>query len=481
MALINLKKLAEAAHKDLTSGKLDDCYTKVLYLLDSNPDHYFYLYLLGSYYSKRGNIGASILAYEKAVSVCENFSEAINNLGGCYRKAGMYDKAMACFEKAVEIGKSDKFKRDTKADGSSLLADYVSNLGSIYVGMHNPEKALGYLNEAINIYNQCGNARWNRSLALLEMGDYENGFIDYDFGDRMDAKKHRNYRPGQGQTPLWEGEKDKTVVVHGEQGIGDELMFATILPDLAKDCKKVIFDAHPRLYTMFRRSFAEYNIDVYGTRKDNQLVWPNKYEIDYRIPIGSIAKFYRKRLEDFPKKPYLKAKESEVAIVNEKLDLLPAKKLNIGLSWKGGTATSSKTHRILPMKHLDILFNELDANFISLQYHENGKHEVDRYNEQSNNNIYHWQKIIDDYDLTCALLSRLDLVISVPQSIIHLAGVMGVKAYQLSPYNYIWQMGVYGKQLPWYSSITSIWQRSPDDWEYVVLEACRLAKEEFVC
>src|SRR3990167_8289871 len=186
------------------------------------------------------------------------------------------------------------------------------------------------------------------------MGDYENGFIDYDFGDRMDAKKHRNYRPGQGQTPLWEGEKDKTVVVHGEQGIGDELMFATILPDLAKDCKKVIFDAHPRLYTMFRRSFAEYNIDVFGTRKDNQLVWPHKYEIDYRIPIGSIAKFYRKRLEDFPKKPYLKAKDSEVAIVNEKLDLLPAKKLNIGLSWKGGTATSSKTHRILPMKHLEI-------------------------------------------------------------------------------------------------------------------------------
>lgn len=482
MALIDLKKLHEAAHQDLLDGKLDDCYPKIIYLLDVNPDHYFYLYLLGAYYSKKENIGASILAYEKAILIAPEFSEAINNVGGCYRKLGWQDKAVETFKKACEIGKTEKFKKDTGKKSASLLADYTSNLGSAYVGMNESKTAIKYLDEAVNIHPKCINAKWNRALAYLELGDYKRGFVDYDFGDRMDKKKGRNYTvhiDKDKETPFWNGEKGKTVVVYGEQGIGDELMFATILPDMAKDCKKVIYDAHPRLYRMFRRSLKKDNIDCYGTRKDHVLAWIGNYDIDCKVPIGSIAKYYRKSTKDFPRKSYLIPDENEIKQIRHRLDALPKKKLNIGLSWKGGTKASSKSVRILPMELYNHLFEELDANFISLQYDDNARYEVDKYNEQTNNTIHHWQKEIDDYDLTCAFVSQLDLIISVPQSVVHLAGAMGVRTYQLNPYRYIWQMGVYGEDMPWYNSVTNIWQREHADWEWVIKEAVKAAKKEF--
>lgn len=481
MALINLRELAKEAHDELLAGNLEGAYKKTLYLLDQDPDNFYFLYLLASYYSKIEHIGAAIMAYEKAILLYPDFSECINNIGGCYRKLGRFEQAVKTFQRAVDIAKSEKFRKDCKENADHLLADYISNLGSAHVAMHMPETAMKHFEEALSINPDCENAKWNQSLVLLEVGDYEKGFINYDFGDRQNAKKDRNYRPKDGETPLWTGEKDKTVVVFGEQGIGDELMFATIIPDLAKDCKKVIYDAHPRLYTMFRRAFKDINVDVYGTRKDHQVAWCMNYDIDYKVPIGSIAKHYRKKIEDFPRKSYLTPDTKLFPIIETELVRLPKRKLNIGISWKGGTQKSSKDARVMPMNDMLPLFDNLDANFISLQYHENVLHEIDKFTESTGKTIYHFKPIVDDYDLTLALINKLDLVISVPQSVIHLCGAANVRAYQLCPYRHLWQMGVYGQDMPWYSSVTNIWQKEHNGWAHTILEAIRMVKEEFKC
>lgn len=481
MALVNLKDLAQEAHHQIVEGKIDRAYPKILFLLDQDPDNFFYIYLMASYYSKRENIGAAIMAYEKAILLYPDFSECINNVGGCYRKLGNFDKAVASFKRAIEIGKSAKFQNDGGPNANNLLADYIGNLGSAHVAMHMPEIALKYFDEALALNPNNENAKWNKSLVLLEMGDYENGFINYEFGDRKNAKKLRNYRPNHDDTPIWEGEKGQTVVVYGEQGIGDELMFATVMPDLARDCKKVIYDAHPRLYRMFRHAFKEYNIDCYGTRKDHAVAWCGNYDVDARIPIGSIAKFYRKKREDFPRKSYLVAEDYALKIAQEALDALPKKKLNIGISWKGGTNKSSKDSRVLPMNELLPLFDNLDANFISLQYHDNVLHEIDRFSESTHREIHHFKNIVDDYNLTLGLINKLDVIISVPQSVIHLCGAAGVKAYQLCPYRHLWQMGVYGEDMPWYNCITNIWQPSVGDWAHTIRVAIEKIKGEFEC
>lgn len=481
MALVNLKDLAQEAHEQIVAGKVEQAYPKILYLLDQDPDNFFYIYLLASYYSKRENIGASIMAYEKAIALYPDFSECINNVGGCYRKLGYFDKAVNAFKRAIEIGRSAKFQNDHGDKANISLSDYISNLGSAHVAMHAPEIALKYLDEALLLNPHNENAKWNKSLVLLEMGDYENGFINYDFGDRKNAKRARNYRPGDADTPLWMGQKGATVVVYGEQGIGDEIMFATVMPDLAKDCKKVIYDAHPRLYKMFRHAFKDLGIDCYGTRKDHEVAWSGNYDIDYKVPIGSIAKYYRKKLEDFPRKPYLVAEEYALKIAQEQLDKLPKKKLNIGISWKGGTHKSSKDSRVLPMGELMPLFDNLDANFISLQYHDNAIREIDRFTESTHKEIHHFKNIVDDYNLTLGLISKLDVIISVPQSVIHLAGAANVRTIQLCPYRNLWQMGVYGQDMPWYSSVSNVWQSSVGAWDETIKKAIEMVKGEFGC
>jgi len=481
VALINLKELAQTAHDEIIAGKVEQAYPKILYLLDQDPDNFFYLYLFATYYSKRENIGAAILCYEKAILMYPDFSECINNVGGCYRKLGYFDKALNAFKRAVEIGKSAKFQNDFGPKANESLSDYVANLGSVHVAMHAAETALKYFDESLALNPNNENAKWNQSLVLLELGDYQKGFLNYDCGDRKNAKKDRNYRTLDAETPEWMGEKDRTVVVFGEQGIGDEIMFATILPDMAKDCKKIIYDAHPRLYKMFRKAFKDIGIDCYGTRKDRELAWIDNYNIDCKVPIGSIAKFYRKKLEDFPRKPYLVADDYALKTAEAELNRLPKKKLNIGISWKGGTHKSSKESRVLPMGELMPLFDNLDANFISLQYHDNAIHEIDRFTESTHKVIHHFKDIVDDYNLTLGLISKLDIIISVPQSVIHLAGAAGVRTIQLCPYRHMWQMGVYGQDMPWYSSVSNIWQPSHGDWGYTITQAILKVKEEFKC
>lgn len=480
MAYINLLELAAQAHKDIMEHRLDAAYAKIEYLIDKKPYNHFHLYLLGSYYSKMQKNGLSLLAYEKCAELYPDFSEAINNLGGCYRKAGFIQKAKDAFERAVMLGRTQKFRDDAGEGATSLLADYVSNLGSAHIANHTSEIALKYLDEAVLIDPNCTNARWNRSLALLELGRYEDGFAEYDEGERLKAKADRNYMPGHTNTPYWTGDKDKTVVVYGEQGIGDELMFATILPDMVKDCKKVIYDAHPRLYRMFRRAFSEIGIDCYGTRKDHHIGWVSSYKIDAKVALGSIAKFYRKSWDDFPRTPYLIPDAKEMVTITQRLKTLP-QKINIGISWKGGTDRSSKRDRVMKMEYLKPLFEHLDANFISLQYDENAQAEVDKFNEQNQYNITHWPDTIANYEATLALVSQLDLIISVPQSVVHLAGANGARAYQLCPYNALWQMGVYGHEMPWYNCVTNIWQESDGGWDKCISGAIELAKKEFTC
>ena len=131
MALIDLNKLMIAAHEDLKAGKIEDCLTKTLYLLDQKPDHYFPLYLLGSYFSKIGHHGTSILAYEKAILLYPDFSEAHNNVGGSYRKLNMQKKAVAAFSRAIEIGNTEKFKKDTEEKCTQLLNYIAKNAYSL--------------------------------------------------------------------------------------------------------------------------------------------------------------------------------------------------------------------------------------------------------------------------------------------------------------------------------------------------------------
>lgn len=449
-------------------------------LLNNDLDSDTIIFNLASCASKKNHLGVAIILYKHLLTIKPNISEAYNNMGCIYKNLEIMNKAEQCFRKAIEIDEGRIKKENDPSKKQELkinIADFYSNLASLFVADGTPLKAIELCDKGLK-HHDARVLHWNKSLALLEKGDYENGFQEYEYGFRMKGdvadkqdRVDRNYH--KDGTPAWDGTKGKWVVVYGEQGIGDEIMFASMVPDIMKDCN-VILDVHPRLADLFRNSFP--NTPVFGTRKVKDIPWADFGTIDYKLSIGSLGKFYRKKKEDFPGTPYIKADDKLVEKYHEKLKSL-GRKLNVGISWRGGTKKTNRSTRYIKLDLLKPLLS-LDANFISLQYNKDSRKDVDVFMEKNPDiALHHWQDVLDDYDETAGLVANLDVIFSVPQSVVHLAGAMGVETYQLTPKKAMWQMGPYGEDMPWYSCVKNIWQGNDCKWEPVVDKASKILKE----
>jgi hypothetical protein len=250
--------------------------------------------------------------------------------------------------------------------------------------------------------------------------------------------------------PVWDGSPGKRVVIYGEQGIGDEVCAASMLPDAIRDCQKVIVDCDFRLTNLFKRSFP--GATVYGTRWKPSTVWPEvkNSEIDASIAAFEIGKFYRNSEEDFPGTPYLTPCPIRTAMWKASKT-----KPRIGIAWSGGIWQNASMHRELPLSEWGPIFNAVDAEFVSLQYRDAAK-DIDGTQVQQ----YRWATLTDDYDDTAALVASCDLVIVVQTSITHLAGALGVPCWTMIPQVSQWRYGEEFEDLPWYRSVKLFRQRN---------------------
>ena len=449
----------EAANLILKGEKLPYVEEILNTLLLNDPNSPILVFQLANVNMKKKHYPASEILFLKTIELNPDFIEVHMNLGCVYKEMQMLDKARECFKKVIDLAE----KQERTDEDKSI---YWQNYASTFVANGSPEEALKFIEKSIELNPKNDEAYWNRGLAYLELGDYEKGFKDYEYGVRISQTKNRNY--SREITPFWDGTPGKTVVVYGEQGIGDELMFASMLPDIMKDCD-VILDLHPRLADMFRNTYP--NIPVFGTRKMSKIEWAQYYKVEAKVSIATLGKFYRKSLEDFPGIPYLKSIPSLVEKYKQKLSALSNRK-KIGISWKGGSAMTGMDERKIKLKQLLPLL-ELDeqVDFISLQYHEDTPVHLKSLKENFGKTIHHWQDVMDDYDETAGLVSNLDYIISVPQSVVHLAGALGISTLQMCPKRAMWQMGPHGRNMPWYSCVENIWQEEPRVWDNVVLQA----------
>jgi len=427
-------------------------------LLINDPNSYILIFQLGNCFMKQRLFPTAEVLFLRTLQLNPDFPECRMNLGYIYKEMQMIDASRNQFKIAIDLIKDSTITNEEKST-------YFHNYASTFTATGSPDQALIEINKAIELDQNNMNAFWNRGLAYLELGDYEKGFADYEYGKRIHETKNRNY--SKEITPFWDGTPGQTVAIYGEQGIGDELMFASMIPDVMKDCN-VILDMHPRLADMFRNTYP--NIPVFGTRKFSNLEWARYYEVDAKISIATLGKYYRKKKEDFPGTPYLKP---DLLLIEKYKDLLGSmgNKKKIGISWKGGSASTGMNERKIKLKQLLPILDVEGAEFISLQYHEDSLIHIENLKENFGKVIHHWQNILDDYDETAALVSNLDYIISVPQSVVHLAGAIGTPTLQLCPKRAMWQMGPYGQNMPWYSCVENVWQDDSCTWEPVILKA----------
>lgn len=393
-------------------------------------------------------------------------SEMMNALGTCYKHENITDKARYWFEKAKSVLNEPN-------------ADIENNLATLHINEGSPEKAIQILDNALIIDPNHSQAHWNRSLARLEMGDYVGGFSEYHWGKRAEVRMNRNYSVEE--IPDWDGSPGKTIIVYGEQGIGDEIMFASLIPELIRDCKQVIFDCHKKLHRLFCNSFPM--LDIYATREDENITWPvlkgpdgkpfNKYPVDAKMAIGDVPQFYRKSIEDFPGMPYIKPTTKAQAKWAQRLnEMFTDDKPIIAINWIGGHKKTRVEVRSMKLEQwLPIL--SLDAHFVSIQYTK-CEPELKAFMEQHGITIHHLAEAAysDHYDEVGGVLANVDLVITCCSSVVHLAGSMGVPCWVLTPSRPAWRYRLDLDYMPWYGRTVTLFrqQRNSVDWEPVIEE-----------
>lgn len=386
-------------------------------------------------------------------------AECLNALGTCYKHENMIDKAREYFLGAQELIPPN--------------ADIQNNIATLYINEGLPEKAKEHLDLAISLTPEHPQARWNRSLANLELGKYQEGWDEYDYGFKANVRAERNYAIQN--LPYWDGTPGKTIVVFGEQGIGDEILFASCMPDLMKVSKKIVFDCHKYLHTLFANTWPE--LDIYPTREDEKITWPvgangvPRYNFDARIAIGSLPRFFRPTLLSFPGTPFIKPPVAQEAALLARLHKLGPRP-KIGISWIGGHKRTRVEVRSLKLEQMLPILKQ-DADFINLQYTDQTQ-EIADFEKKHGIKIHQFPAEINSphYADNAALVANLDLVITVCTSVVHLAGSMGVPTWVLTPSRPAWRYRLDLDYMPWYGKSVTLFRQDPGsvEWEPVVAE-----------
>lgn len=451
---------------------------------DSHAAHYSLALVL----RHCGQVNAALAHFERAFSLSPGLTDAARECALCHIQLGSYDAALALLEDALrrapETGELhavlgfvyQKMHRSQTAlecyERAQSLghadAELFNNLGIVFQELGRIPEALASYDKALALQPDFPLASFHRALARLLVGDYANGWPDYELRLISEDNPRRPYAYSR-----WDGSAlaGRTILVHSEQGLGDEIMFASCLPEIVDAAGRTIVECSTQLEPLFRRSFPR--AQVYAATADRSIPDPIRAEpIDCEVPSGSLPLHLRRSLADFPRhEGYLKADPRRVAAWRERLSALGAG-LKVGISWLGGTHKTRSPLRSIPLPQWLPIFNAVQAQFVSLQYGD-CRAALDELAGRHGKRVMHWQEAIDDYDETAALLTALDLVVSVCTAAIHLGGALGRPVWIMAPYCPEWRYGFAGKDMPWYPSVRVFRQASFGEWSPVIATVAR--------
>ena len=372
--------------------------------------------------------------------------EAWLSLGLVYQKLHRPADSVACFRAARELNSEDP-----------ELYNYIA-MALQELGQHE-EAILGY-DEALARRPDFPLARFHRSLTCLSIGDFTAGWKDYELRLISETAPARARR-----FPRWDGGtlENRWVLAYCEQGLGDEIMFASCLPQLIEDAGHTVVECSAKLKGLFERSFSR--ATVLASTEQARL---GAMVIDYEVPLGSLPRHYRRSLTDFPQHTgYLQADPERVTKWRKKLaELGPGMK--VGISWRGGTHNTRSPLRSIDLERWDTIFGTPGVCFVNLQYTEEAESELNVLAEMRGTRVAYWPEAIADYEETAALVTALDLTLSVCTAVVHLAGALGRPVWVMAPYSPEWRYGCSGDTMPWYPTARILRQERFGEWDTVL-------------
>lgn len=382
----------------------------------------------------------ALLSYDRALEINPGYSEALINRGNALQALQLYAEALASYDRALET--------------NSDLVVALCNRGQALEALKRHGKALANYEQALAIRPDFAEAHWNESLCLLKTGNFERGWKEYEWRWKWDdfpSRKH-NFRK-----PIWLGSEsiaDKTILLHAEQGLGDTLQFVRYVPMVAAICANVVLQVQPTLVSLLSGIVGASQI----TSDEESLP-----RFDFHCPLLSLPLAFSTRLETVPASvPYLFADNELIKNWDSRLGRGSAMK--VGIVWSGRAQHKNDHNRSMSASKLAEL-QEVGVTLVSLQ---NDVREEDKSILAANRDIIHFGSELRDFSDAAALVSLMDLVISVDTSVAHLAGAMGKPVWILLPYASDWRWLIDREDSPWYPTARLFRQPAIGDWDSVM-------------
>lgn len=418
--------------KALVDTDPDECYRLCQEHLNKHPDSHAAYTLCGVVNFRVERYGAALAFFEQAIKYNPRQAELYHWVGTAWHELKRPDLAREAFRKALELKQSPA---------------YMTGIAATYSDEGNQAEAMRWIKKAEKLDPTFPHAKQISAFILLAQGKWQEGWQAYkaNLGGRFRKKLQF------GDAPDWDGQPVDRLIVYGEQGLGDEIMFASCLGDI-KNVKSLVLECDSRLESLYRRSFP--HIEVHGTRRDER-DWD--IDCDAQIACGDLPALYRPTPQSCPRTPYLKADPERRLMWRALFDSWG--KPVIGISWSGGRAPSQLTKRTMGLESFRPLIETTDAVFVSLQY-KDASEEI----EASGLPVRQFSATLsNDYDDTAALVAELDDIVGIHTTVHHLAGALGKRSTVFVPDQPIWIYQT-GDRMPWYAEQVYVRQKKDERW-----------------
>jgi tetratricopeptide (TPR) repeat protein len=398
--------------------------------------------------STRGNVlrelkryGEALASFDRALKMRPDYAEAFSNLGVTLHEMNLFELALGSYDRAIRM----------RPD----YAEALTNRGITLLELKHFKEALASFDRALKVRPDFAEAHCSRALCRMLIGDFDRGWKDNEW--RWETEHLRKEKRNFAQ-PLWLGSNDvagKTILLHGEQGFGDVIQFCRYVPLVAEHAARVILEVPDSLHELVGTLSGSAQIVSRGQPLP---------QFDLHCPLLSLPLAFATRLETIPAAtPYLHASPQQAMSWNARLG--PKRRLRIGLAWAGRQTHKNDHNRSVSFSSLMPLL-DFDATFVSLQREVRMS---DTTTLRDRSDVLHFGGDLNNFSDTAAIISNLDLVISVDTSVAHLAGALGKPVWILLPYVPDWRWLLDREDSPWYPTARLFRQNHTRTWDDVIL------------
>lgn len=428
----------------------------------------------GNALRKLGQAEAALMSHEQAIALSPTDAALLSNRGVVLQELGRFEAALASHEQAIALQPDNAWAWSNRGSVLQELhqlaaalashdraialqpdnASAHSNRANTLWQLKQLDAAMASHDQALALAPDDPNVQWNMAITALSAGKFDIGWPLYESRWKRDTftSPRRNFAQA-----LWLGKQDlagKTILLYGEQGLGDTIQFCRYAPWVARLGARVIMEVPVSLAGLLKNLPGVAALIVQGESLP---------AFDHQCPLMSLPLAFETRLSSIPSPgKYLDCEPDKLARWSRTLG--KKTRPRVGLVWSGSTTHRNDRRRSIP---LAMLIRHLPARFefISLQKEVR---ETDEPALRSTGAIVHCGDALTDFTETAALCAQMDLVICVDTSVAHLAGALGVPTWLLLPFTADWRWLPDRIDSPWYQSMKLYRQTTVDDWDGVL-------------